>query len=421
MKARFTYAVRYAVTARCLTPLRTADADGSTEQVLRGADGSCLIQGSSLAGALRSWAQTHETDVLVNALFGNQSSRGSLVVSDGRFDNRTEIVVRPRLRIDSRTGAAHKNGKFDLAHVGAGAEFRFTLHWLGDKETLDDTKAVERMLAALHQGEILLGAQKNNGFGRVSLCVMKQTYDLRRAGDRECWLSDAEGGEPLTLPNTERKQVTLFCLKGVADSLLVKAASTEHESGGSYTYNLTEAGYPLIPGSSVKGAVRARAELIAGVLGLPEEFTEDLFGRGVKDEDNGLAGKLRFEDTVLSKSAALKISRIRINRFTGGVVRGGLFSEEPISGEISLRASIPSEDKAGCMLLLYALRDLALGLYNLGSGGSIGRGFLRVDELNVLTPEGQTLTLRFNDEKNCIVSDPAGLLPVWRQALEVKR
>ena len=416
MNAAFTYAVCYRVTARCLSPLRTAAADGDTESVLCGSDGAYMIQGGSLAGALRAWAEQHEEEALVSTLFGSQSRRGSLIFSDGRFFESAETVLRPRLRIDGKTGTASKNGKFDLAHIGKDAEFTFTVHWLGEPDTLPETEAVERILAALHHGAILLGAQKSNGFGRVSLCVTKQRYSMRDPKDRERWLTDSVDGQPLLLPEPGKPQNVVFRLSGQMDSLLVKTAEV-HEAGGSYTPNLTEAGIPVIPGSSVKGVVRARAEWIAACLGLPAGFPEELFGRGAEPGDNGLAGRLRFEDAALEENKAQKITRIRINRFTGGVIRGGLFCEEPIGGNTTLCVEAPADDKAGCMLLLYALRDLALGLYGLGSGASIGRGFLKAEELSVETPEGDSLSLRF-DGKHCTVSDPAGLIPTWRQALE---
>ena len=53
MNATFTHAIRYWVTATCLTPLRTGAADGSVDDVLRDWAGQAFVQGSSVAGALR--------------------------------------------------------------------------------------------------------------------------------------------------------------------------------------------------------------------------------------------------------------------------------------------------------------------------------------------------------------------------------
>ena len=421
MKAGFTYAVRYHVTAHCLTPLRTADADGDTEKILRGADGHYMLQGSSISGALRSWTTAHEGAALAETLFGTQNAPGSLIISDGHFSEEARLIIRPRLRIDGKTGSAAKGGKFDLAHIGTGSDFVFTVCWLGERDEASITPVIERILAALHGGEILLGAEKSNGFGRVSLRVKKQIYDMVQSEDRERWLSEIEDGKALALPESDKKPVILLTLKGTANSLLVKAAAAKLEKEGSFTPNLTEAGIPVIPGSSVKGVIRARAEKIASFLSLPNSVTEMLFGREARDGDNGQAGILRFEDVMLTKSVSQKITRIRINRFTGGVMRGGLFVEEPVSGALTLQIAVPADEEAGCMLLLYALRDLAIGLYNLGSGGSIGRGFLRVEELTALTTDGRRVALHFDQERNCSVSDPAALIPKWRQALEAKQ
>ena len=418
MNATFSYALRYTVTARCLTPLRTANVDGDTEEVLRGIDGRYMLQGSSISGALRDWIATHEGTELADLLFGTQNNPGSLIISDGHFSEAARLVIRPRLRIDGKTGSASKGGKFDLAHIETGSDFAFTICWLGEKDEASITSVIERLLSALNGGEILLGAEKSNGFGRVSLNVTKQSYDLFDSEDRERWLSETEDGEALSLPEVDEKPVTLFSLNGTADSILVKAAAAVQENKGNFTTNLTEAGVPVIPGSSVKGVVRARSEKIAAFLGLPNSLIESLFGRESRDGDNGQAGRLRFADVRFTKGVSQKINRIRINRFTGGVMHSGLFFEEPVSGELTLQVEVPAGEEAGCMLLLYALRDLAIGLYNLGSGGSIGRGFLRVEELTACTPDGQQVALYFDQERNCTVSDPANLLKKWRQSME---
>lgn len=214
MKATFSYAVRYHVTAHCLTPLRTADADGDTEKILRGIDGRYMLQGSSISGALRSWTTTHEGAALAETLFGTQNAPGSLIISDGHFSEQARLVIRPRLRIDGRTGSAANGGKFDLAYIGTGSDFVFTVCWLGEKDEASVTSVIERILAALHSGEILLGAEKSNGFGRVSLHVKKQIYDMVQSEDRERWLSEIEDGKRSLCPILGRNQSRSLRSKG---------------------------------------------------------------------------------------------------------------------------------------------------------------------------------------------------------------
>ena len=419
MAVTYTYAVRYEVEALCRTPLRTGGTDSDPQTVLESWDGTALLQGSSLAGALRGWLAAADAG-MAETLFGSQKQAGHLLVSDGVFDRTAERYTRPRLRINGATGAADDGGKFDVAHIGSGSFFRFTLTWLGLQRCDEELEAVEQMLAALNSGEIRLGAQKSNGFGRVELKVYKCTFDLTDPSDRAAWLGDTCQGTPLTLPEVVNARRVTFLVSGQADSLLVKAGAALQKEGCAYTPNLTEGGRPILPGSSIKGAVRTRAEMIAGFLGLPLEVTENLFGRMSSKGDNGKPGCVFFEDGRLSGEKRLQISRIRINRFTGGIIRGGLFTEEPLSCGVEMHISAP-DDSAACGLLLYALRDLGLGLYNLGSGGAIGRGYLSVREIKAVTPDGTEARLIFDKQHRCTVEDPAGIFQTCLNDLGVKR
>ena len=415
MRATYTTAVRYQAEAICQTPLRTAGAGGELDLVLRDWRGRPLIQGSSLAGALRSWLTDSGRGALAERLFGGPDQAGHLLVSDGLFDERAEVAGRPRLRLDPASGTAARRGKFEVAHVCTGARFAFFLTWLGE-EPSGEIPAVERMLAALDCGEIRLGAQKSSGFGRVSLQVKKRVYDLRREEDRTAWLEDREDGERLSLPVLERVEQVTFTLEGRTDSLLVKESAPEHTARGSCVKNLREGDIPVLPGASIKGAVRARATAIARRKGIPAGLLEDLFGKAAGEAS---AGRARFEDAALSPDRSRRISRIRINRFTAGAIRGGLFFEEPVCSDLRIRITAPAECRTGCALLICALRDLGLGLYTIGSGGAVGRGRIQVREIAVEAPGGRRATLAFDEDGACAVSDKTGLLREWFQDWEV--
>ncbi len=421
MSAAFTYAVIYDVTVQCRTPLRTGGADGDVEAVLRDTSGQAFFQGTSLAGALRGWLEANSSQT-VDALFGNQRQTGRLIVSDGHFSRDAQQYIRPRLKIDKKAMTVEcdkKPGtgkKFDIAHIGIGARLRFTLTWLGTKANTDELTIVEQMLAAMNSGEIRLGAQKSNGFGRVALTtVTKRCFDMTDEKDRQAWLDDANDGVPLALAEAEIRREVMFTVTGRADNILIRAAILEQDENGSYTPNQSEGGRPVLPGSSIKGAIRARTEAIARLNGLNESETDNLFGRSAGADDNGKAGRVRFEDMWMDQNRKQKITRIRINKFTGGVIRGGLFKEEPISGPVTLRVAAP-EEPLGCALLLFALRDLGLGLYNLGSGGSIGRGYVTVDTIEATAPDGRRTALKFDQTRVCTLDDPEGLAAEWLKA-----
>lgn len=438
MRTTFWYAVRYRVKANCLSPLRTGGTDGDSETVLTGPDGVCFVQGSSLAGAFRGWLEEDgERMALAEPLFGSQKGSGSLIVSDGRFDMAAQVSTRPRLRINAKTGSADPGGKFDIAQVNAGADFVFELVWLGQEEAPKQLQAIEAMLAAIDAGQIRLGAQKNNGFGKVGLTVTRQFYDMRRPEDRTAWLEGIDRGQPFALPEVVPDRRVCFILTGQIDGLLVKSSARlpkeerkdkqkadENKKGkdkGSYTPNLTENNVPVLPGSSIKGAVRAQAERIAKSINLDGKLVSNLFGNA-PDAETGRAGRVMVEDLRLDQAQTRKISRIRINRFTGGVIRQGLLMEEPLSTPVRLELSVRQGSDVECALLLYALRDLGLGLYNLGSGGAIGRGYVNVSEIVVTGPEGRQATLRFDGEQRCQLDDPNNLVADWMQAWkEVQR
>ena len=489
MKAVYTQAIRYHVKAWCETPLRTGG--GDTETVLRYENGRAFVQASSLAGAMREWVVKSEAQLvtekrnrsIADVLFGSQKQGGSLILSDGVFGPGADMQIRPHVKIDGKTGAAENQKKFDIAHIQRGAAFCFTLTWLGsleEPEAADSVSVVERALAAMNSGEIRLGAQKSNGFGKLSLVeregphagspsVVKKVFNLLDEQDRTAWLELADTPDmPLEYSETEgmfqfpeltksASPVVVFTVQGRAESILVKSSYVEQREKAdaqgnpiktNVTPNLLEPDlegktFPILPGSSAKGALRSRVYAIAKLLNVDkaQETVDALFGRGPEDaketgsrnrkagEDNGIPGKVRSEDVLLpcEKGNRKEIARVRMDRFTGGIIRQGLFWEEPVSGEITLEYTVPADQPLGCALVLYALRDLGLKLWNLGSGASIGRGFLHVCEIEARTPEGKHLSLRDFYQKGgesdllsgtWTLEDRDGLWQEWNSALE---
>ena len=422
MNPSFWYAVRYQVEAQCLSPLRTGGTDGDTETVLTGPDGVHFLQGSSLAGGFRDWVTGCWGPEMAGTLFGSNQAEGSLVISDGRFDSRTAVQQRPRLRIDRVRGTADKGGKFDLAQVAAGSRFCFEMVWRGTELCPEQQQAVKAMLEAMNSGEIRLGAQKNNGLGRVQLTVHQKSFDMHQEADRTAWLEETGAGTLLPLEAAAPMR-TVFVLEGKVDGLLVKAAAAQAkaEEKGSYTPNLEENGMPVLPGSAIKGVVRSWAERIVKSSSLPESVTDKLFGCSAGARQEGLAGRVRVEDLQLNQAQKCQISRIRINRFTGGVIRQGLMTEEPLSTPVRLELSVTQPTGLERALLVYALRDLGLGLYSLGSGWAIGRGVMQADRLTVCQPDGTKAVLFFQEGRANRLEDPNGLMAGWMKAWKENR
>ncbi|MCD7886653.1 MAG: RAMP superfamily CRISPR-associated protein [Clostridiales bacterium] len=202
VKATFDYAARYEVTATYKSPLRTGGANGNVDEVLCDQNGMALVQGSSLTGAVRGWmeGQGGARKALAATLFGSQERGGQLAFTNGVFEDNAQVQIRPRLAIDGEKGTARDKAKFDVAHVNVGAVFSFCVFWMGmHGQQQPACDALEDAFAALHWGDIRLGGQKSNGFGRVELEVCRAEYDMRGPNDRKAWGREDKAGEAVSL------------------------------------------------------------------------------------------------------------------------------------------------------------------------------------------------------------------------------
>lgn len=371
MRASFDYIVMYRVSGVTAAPLRTGGIENDPQQMLRRHDGRYFLQGSGLAGALRGWLEPQDAP-LCRILFGSSEREGALSVSDCVFGVQAHMAQRPRLKIDGATGTALDGSKFDVAHLEAGASFEFTLIWKGLGKRSAELAAVERCLAALNGGEITLGAQRSNGFGRLSLQRVAVTeYDMTQAADRTAWLNGGKAAKVLSLPQGAARR-TAFTVTMTTDRLLVKSSTGD---ASAKITQLTEAGEPVVPGSSLKGAFRAQAVRVAPLLGLNETAVDELFGCTGTKAQRGKAGKVYFSDgKFLKRGECPVISRICIDKFTGGVQRGKLFTARPVDGLCRFTVTLPAEETKGCALLLCLLRDLGGGRFTLGGDAATGSG-----------------------------------------------
>lgn len=409
MKPYFHKAIRYFVTVTCKTPLRTGGTEGDGQQILRYNDGTPFLQGASLAGALQGWKKN-------NSLFGDSDKESQLIVSDLVFHS-SDPLTRPRLRIDEEKGTADNGGKFDIAALPVGTKGKFQLIWRGGDDMAKQASTIESYLAAMEHGFITLGAQKSNGFGRVTLQVEKRTYDLCNKADRNAWLLGDQVKDARNIDDDmlrPESQLAVFKVKAKVSHILVKVSVPKDVDKKTVTVPIEENDAFVIPGSSLKGAIRAQMYRSKGFFAHAADL-DKLLGRESKDGDNGIAGKVRISDGKLENQKDVIINRIRIDRFTGGTMGRGLFAEKSISGTLKFEIQAPSDMEAGCGQLLYALRDLGLGLFELGSGTAVGRG--RVDELLVeISADGKSAELHCKNGQ-VTLKDKQGLLESWQQAL----
>ena len=387
-------------------------------QILRDKNGRPFIPGTSVAGVLRAAFSQEKAFPEMEALFfgGKVKALDADVQSAVDIDDiefgKTEIVQRDGVCIDDVRGVAADKKKYDyeLVERGAKGEFRAEITLRGyHKEILGDglPAAVHRLAKGVAAG-FRLGAMTAKGFGRVQVeGLVMDRYDFGNPADAFAWLSEPRGKavdhedevktEASDRPLTESNLMidADFALVG---SLLVKDADvpdgkkTDDGSAIHAVMKKSRNAY-MIPGPSVKGALRHHAGHILKSLGFqaPKNFLNGLMG--LDDEALKAASKRKDEKTLrqsrffvdevyIAPDAAKPFvqTRNRIDRFTGGTIGGALFTTEAIWGKggkpVHIHFEIRGAEAADVGLAMLLLKDLSLGRVPLGGEKSIGRGIL---------------------------------------------
>lgn len=165
-------------------------------------------------------------------------------------------------------------------------------------------------------------------------------------------------------------------------------------SGGTATFTKVQT---LIPATSLKGALAHRTayhynrirqnyadkaadeEAFMAMAKAPNEAVTAIFGVA-GDEKDGRRGCILLEDLHLSGTTDKLLNHVAIDKFTGGVMDGALFTEKTTAGRgLSLTEHIYVRHEALAdpdirEAFHQALRDIADGLLPLGGGVNRGHG-----------------------------------------------
>lgn len=303
------------------------------------------------------------------------------------------IKVRDGIKINNKTGIVKDKGKFDYQVIEKGAQFNLHLEVDYASETKDfRLKMMETIKTLLKDGKVGIGAKTNSGLGKLILLHENcYDYDFSQKKNVCHWLKRSLP-EPLKdFPEPFKSHENIFTMIAtfsLRNSLIVRSYPTEPSMPDSVSIKSGE-DY-VIPGSSLKGAIRARAERIIATLGKSPEIIRDLFGY-VDDETRSTkarAGRILINETLLPRFVAEMQTRIKIDRFTGGTIEAALFDSMPLftdfndkvfTVEMIIRDYRPEE--IGLMLL--ALKDLWTGDLAVGGEKNVGRGTLQGESAEI--------------------------------------
>lgn len=427
-KVRYSQVDKYVIKAVCKEPLHVGSSDGEKEEVLtHPVDSIPFIQAASLSGVFRNYF-THiygqkETETIFGKSNASEESEqvSRIRFTDGCFQIETvKIELRSRLKLNSamgtvdvqeNKGSKQESGqKFDMQYVAAGAEFSFAVYFFGEDTTFHSKFL--GCLSAIQKGNLQFGGQKSNGCGYLSLSqVFYRHYDLTKKDERESWFEEYEAKEDSyqkidlsSLPFAGGNRAFELYLYGKTETeLLVKGiAVTDNGDYAPTAMNIQNGKKDyIIPASSLKGVIRNRIEMITEYKKIDPKRITQLFGKASSKEEKGNTGLFCFYDTVIGEKEendkADTRMRIRIDKFTGGVKEGGLFRQKNTAGKVRMHFGILEGEQANqaCALLVYALRDLANGEVTIGSGYSIGKGFIQTDKIEIINSRGETCTIDF--------------------------
>jgi CRISPR/Cas system CSM-associated protein Csm3 (group 7 of RAMP superfamily) len=386
----------------------------------------------------RDWYET-EDELLTASLFGGhrgdeQGDQSPLIVDDALSvtQGRPTVELRDGVAIDAATRTAVEDKKYDfeLLQAGTTLDLRFELlledegtpNPQHEKAKVRNVRRLRALALALHglgSGEIRLGARKRRGFGCCEVNQWTVTrYRLCQPDELLAWLAadhpDWVKTKPATSSGTDivallgvlpaeialeedrREYFSIEAEFALDGSLLVRAGFDEQDRGPdtvhlhAYSNNHRES-QPVLPGTSLAGALRQRAQRIANTFAGEDKqaragvqtLIDEMFGPAViRGGEQARASRVIVNEEFIESGHSFVQTRIKIDRFTQGTIETALFEEAPhFGGAIKLKLwlnLVPNgRTEAEIGLLLLVLKDLWLGDLPLGGGGNVGRGRLR--------------------------------------------
>ena len=378
------------------SPLLIGDGAGETADnfrdihVVKNRDGKPFIPGTSLCGVLRDWL-TQTNAEAVTEIFGDLNEMQSSIQLDDIELADGEIVSRDGVRIDGLTGTGVDGGKFDYEAIerGASGELRMLINLRGCHSLEMVSDVVARMLRRLQDG-IRLGALTTKGFGLVTVEDLRAgLFDFRNKTDVAAWLQGKSAAKTIQ-PSSEKnsaspKDFVVDAVFAFNSSFIIRdydvSAVDKKNSISAVTLKSREDF--VIPGTSLKGILRHRAEYILGKLGGDAQALEKLMGSSTPDKK--LKSRFVVAESYIAPAnfAEVEHRRNKIDRLTGGTLQGVLFATKPAYRKKSdaptfklhfeIRAAEPYE--AG--LAIFLLRDLWLGRVAIGGEKAVGRGTVK--------------------------------------------
>lgn len=362
-------------------------------------DGQPFIPGTSLAGVLRQTIQDILSDA-DNVLFGSidehKGTQSALQINDIPLKN-TNISVRDGICIDDVLGVTKDGAKYDFEVIESGAYGTLRIDCVVrecHQNQVDIIEEALKILANLLKNGISIGARTVNGFGRIaSEDISLEHYDFTKPESVQDWLL-RKSGATITIPEAPivaKRDLIINMDCYLEDTILIKSIFEAGWEDKSLTL--------FIPGTSVKGVLHHQCVRILNVLERGSTMTDKLFGYSNDKTKKSHKGRVLVNEVYFGTTYTQEEQhRIRVDRFTGGVMNGALFTDHPLRNTKGEKLTFPlhirikdcTDSEAGLAMLL--VKDLMTGQVTMGANRTIGCGRIR----------GNSVTIHYNDESYVI-------------------
>jgi CRISPR/Cas system CSM-associated protein Csm3 (group 7 of RAMP superfamily) len=439
-----------------VTPLHVGSGHAAAPSNLRAiavdAAGQPYVPGPTLAGAMRHWYRRRAGAVAADAVFGSSQQGSTLDAADAVLEPGPAPgkVSRIANAVDPFSAAGAPGSLRTTEIIPAGRRLTFDITVRASRRDHPAFAAVELLQAALEAGEITLGGGISRGFGQVRAENCRLTdADLSTVAGLRAWLADPADGPhgPVagSRPGADGAggsagQMVRIEISWRPRSGVLVAADRRPPGADSAAEMITPllepdpAGpgwVPVLPGSAVKGSLRARAAVIARTLLGADYRPGDWTPNQVGDEPSlvgtvfGSArqrGVVTFQDCrgrAVSAAAAgwpapaasgdggaetargtlgRPSSHVAIDRWTGSavgdsshrvLVPGSPGDWEPLRIGFDWSAhrfDSPHQRAAAFCLLGLVLAELGAGTLPLGARSARGLGAITVEAMAITGP-----------------------------------
>ncbi len=376
--------------------------DHTDIDLIKDSKGIPYIPATSLVGVLRDFIKPSSmNEGVLKEFWGysvdENSQQSSITCDDLKAINgdakQSLVEIRDGVAIDPKKSIVEDKSKYDFEIIKKGTRFSLYLEARCKQGRINEySRFIRTIEASLNNGLIRVGAKTNSGLGRLKLKDDAiYIFDFKDKKDVLSWLKqDFTNKKPADeiLPlNIKSNDFIIEASLRLKNSFIIRSYPSLPEDPDAV--HITSADDYVIPGSSLKGALRSRALRIVNTIEKPYSIIENLFGDVYNDEQqakqkgrkkgDAFKGRVTVEEVILPRFISELQTRIKVDRFTGGTIASALFETKPLFSSNNedikhLKITIKNCEPYEAGLMLLTLKDLFTGDLVVGGEKNIGRG-----------------------------------------------